>query len=139
MQCSFCADVTRTGELLYEDSLCWIVLHSDHAVEGHAMIVAKRHVENVSDLPEEEWHHLARVWHRVERLLLEATGMRRSVILKLGIQTPHLHIHLYPVAGDATRDEVFAAIDGKTCNAPREAFVADLRRRLADDNSSRGA
>ena len=77
------------------------------------MVVAKQHVENVSDLGEDEWLHVARVWHRAERELRAATGAERVMVMKLGIQTPHLHIHLFPFAADATRDEVFAAFEGK--------------------------
>ena len=77
------------------------------------MIVAKQHVENVSDLEEGAWLHLAKVWHRTERELREKTGADRVMVMKLGIQTPHLHVHLYPFPKDATRDEVFAVIDGR--------------------------
>jgi diadenosine tetraphosphate (Ap4A) HIT family hydrolase len=94
------------------------------------MVVAKAHVENASALSDEAWLHLARVWHRAERVLLEETGAERAMILKLGIQTPHLHVHIYPVSAGATRDEVFAAFDGKRSAARDDRFPALLRQRL---------
>ncbi len=94
------------------------------------MVIARAHVENASDLDEERWLALARVWHRAERVLLEVTGAERCIVMKLGIQTPHLHVHLYPVSSAATREQVFAAIDGKAASARDRAFVAELRRRL---------
>ena len=127
MACTFCADPLSAGELVFEDDRVWVLLHPDWSPRGHAMVVAKRHVENASALEEEEWLHLARVWHRTERVLLEATGAERAVILKLGIMTPHLHVHIYPVSAQATRDEVFAAIDGKKSEARDEGFVAAVR------------
>ena len=94
------------------------------------MVVAKRHIENASDLDEEEWLHLARVWHRAERVLLEATGKERAINFKLGILTPHLHVHIYPMSDQDTRDDVFAAFDGKKREAKDEGFVASVTRAL---------
>jgi diadenosine tetraphosphate (Ap4A) HIT family hydrolase len=128
--CTFCTDPLAAGELVFEDERVWVLLHPDWSPRGHAMVVAKRHVENASDLDEEEWLHLARVWHRAERVLLQATGAARAVILKLGIMTPHLHVHIYPVSAEATRDEVFAAIDGKISEPRDETFVSDMRKAL---------
>ena len=105
MQCVFCTDVTRAGEVLEEDAHAWVVRHP----QGQTMIVARRHVQNVSDLDEDEWLHLARVWHRVEK----AMNAERVMVMKLGIQTPHLHVHLFPFDAAATREEVFAAFEGR--------------------------
>lgn len=107
--CVFCTDVHLAGELLAEDAYTWVVLHP----QGQVMVVAKRHVENVSDLAEDEWLHVASVWHQTERRLREETGAERVIVMKLGIQTPHLHVHLYPFAASDTREDVFAVIDGR--------------------------
>jgi diadenosine tetraphosphate (Ap4A) HIT family hydrolase len=109
MTCVFCTDVTRAGELLSEDEHSWVVRHP----QGQWMVVAKRHAENVSDLEEAEWLHLARVWHRAERDLRERTNAGRVMVMKLGIQTPHLHVHLFPFSAEATREDVFAAFEGR--------------------------
>src|SRR5688572_29921118 len=116
--CVYCEKPERVGEVVYEDAGAMVLIHSDWTVRGHPMVVSQQHIDNASDLGDEDWQHLARVWHRVERLLLELAGAVRAVIFKLGILTPHLHIHIYPIEADASRDEVFAAPDGKT-RAPR--------------------
>jgi diadenosine tetraphosphate (Ap4A) HIT family hydrolase len=108
MSCVFCTNLPAAGELLSQDDHTWVILHP----QGQLMVVAKRHVENVSDLDEEEWLHVARVWHRTERDLRQRTGAERVIVMKLGIQTPHLHLHLYPFSAADTREEVFAVIDG---------------------------
>jgi len=87
----------------------WLIVHP----QGQLMVIARQHVENVSDLDEEEWLHVARAWHRAERELRAITNAERVMVMKLGIATPHLHIHLFPFMSDATRDEVFAAFEGK--------------------------
>lgn len=127
MTCTFCSDLFAAGELVFENERSWVLLHPDWSPRGHAMVVARRHVENASGLDEDEWLHLARVWHRAERAILDATGAERAIILKLGILTPHLHIHIYPMSATATREDVFAAIDGKVSDPRDETLVATIR------------
>jgi diadenosine tetraphosphate (Ap4A) HIT family hydrolase len=125
--CILCTAPESTGELVFENEVARVIVHDDWSVRGHVMIVSRAHVENPSDLRTGEWDELARIWHRTESLLLELTGCERAIAMKLGILTPHLHVHLYPVAATATREEVFAAIDGKSRVPRDEAFVASLR------------
>lgn len=131
MPCTFCVDPHAAGEVVFEDERVWAMLHPDWSPRGHAMVVAKRHVENASDLDEEEWLHVARVWHRAERVLLEATGADRAIVLKLGIMTPHLHLHIYPMAAEATREEVFGAIDGKKGEGRDGEWVDGVKRLMS--------
>lgn len=129
MQCIFCTDPSRGGEVIHESAHAWVVLHEDWAVPGHAMIVSRRHIENASDLTDHEWEHFSAVWRRAERALLAATESDRAVVMKLGLATPHLHVHIYPVSRNLTREEVFAAIDAKT-RAPRDERLVEKLRAL---------
>lgn len=130
MSCAFCTDLQSTGELVFEDANTFVIVHPDWSPRGHVMVVAKRHVENVSSLEEDEWLHVAAVWYRVERVLLALTGAHRAIVMKLGIQTPHLHLHLYPAHHEATRDDVFEAIDGQRAEMHDVSFVTALRQAL---------
>lgn len=127
--CALCG--TAPGDVVFQDERTQVVLHEDWSPRGHAMVVAKRHIQNASDLDEDEWLHLARVWHRAERVLLEATGADRAIIFKLGILTPHLHVHIYPVSAQATREDVFDAIDGKKGEPKDEMFVDAVKTALS--------
>ncbi|HUR82096.1 MAG TPA: HIT domain-containing protein [Thermoanaerobaculia bacterium] len=116
MSCVFCNDPRDAGTLLDENEHAWVIRHP----AGQTMIVARRHVENVSDLEESEWMEVARTWHRAERSMRQvagdpstALGMTRDervIVLKLGVATPHLHIHLHPFDKTATREEIFLTL-----------------------------
>jgi diadenosine tetraphosphate (Ap4A) HIT family hydrolase len=99
------------------------------------MVVWKKHVANVSDLASDEYAHFAAVHHRVEKALLDVTRADRAILLKLGIVTPHLHLHIYPVSASLERAQVMQIIDGKTVDAmsdaQRKTFIEELRRQLA--------
>jgi diadenosine tetraphosphate (Ap4A) HIT family hydrolase len=127
----FCTDAARSGDIVFEDARTLVILHEDWSPRGHAMVVAKQHVENASDLDPTHWAHLTAVWQRAERVLLEATGAARAIILKLGILTPHLHLHIYPASAADDRAAVFAMIDGQRREARDEAFVARVRTALS--------
>ena len=128
--CVFCTSPDKVGSIVFDDERCRVLLHHDWSPRGHAMVVAKRHIENASDLDEAEWLHLARVWHRAERVLLDATGADRAIIFKLGILTPHLHVHIYPMSAQATRDDVFEAFDGKKREERDQQFVQSVTASL---------
>ena len=125
-----CALCDRRFDELYSDDRCFVTLHDDSAVAGHAMVVWRAHVENVADLGEGDALHLMRVWRIAERALLDVTGLERSIVMKLGIQTPHLHIHLYPVAATRDRESIFEAIDLKVREARPEGFAEAVREAI---------
>jgi diadenosine tetraphosphate (Ap4A) HIT family hydrolase len=130
MGCVFCEDASRAGEVVFDDEQSLVVLHDDWSVRGHAIVAAKRHVENISELAADEWSQLAELFARTERVLLELTNADRAIVMKLGIATPHLHLHIYPVRASLDRGEVMRIINAETRVERDEAFVAEVRRRL---------
>jgi len=130
MPCVFCEQPWTTGEILVETRAGTVILHNDWAVRGHTMIVSKRHVENLSDLGDSEAAELLQLARSVEDLLLEQTGADRAILMKLGIQTPHLHLHIYPVSSSLDRTAVMRIIDAKTQVPVDDQFVRILRDRL---------
>jgi diadenosine tetraphosphate (Ap4A) HIT family hydrolase len=131
MPCVFCHEARDAGELIFEDDKLLVILHNDWAVSGHAMIIWKKHVENVSDLAPDEYAHFAAVHHRVEKALLEVTRADRAILLKLGIVTPHLHLHIYPVSASLARAEVMQIMDARVRDAFDQTLIDELRKRLA--------
>ena len=106
------------------------MLHPDSAVKGHSMLVAARHVENFCDLTDSEIHQLGRVQRVCERALLDVTRTDRAILMKLGIQTPHFHLHIYPVKRGMTRDEVMRVIDAKVSETREAGFAKALLDRI---------
>jgi diadenosine tetraphosphate (Ap4A) HIT family hydrolase len=129
--CNFCVHLT-TVELVYEDAAAAVALHEDWSVRGHAMVISKRHVENASELSADDMARFADVYRRAERAILDLTGADRAVMLKLGIVTPHLHIHIYPVSASLDRAAVMEIIEGRTREERDEEFVRALRQRLGE-------
>jgi diadenosine tetraphosphate (Ap4A) HIT family hydrolase len=131
MECAFCSDVARSGDVVFEDQRTWVVLHEDWSVRGHALVVWKLHVENFSDLTPEDAAHFARVLRRAEGVLLELTKRDRAILMKLGIATPHLHVHIYPIGESLDRAAVMRIINSETREERDETFVNAAHRALS--------
>jgi len=129
MTCLFCA--APPADPLYSDARCFVVLHEDRAVPGHAMVVWRAHVENVSNLAAGDARHLMDVYRIAEGAILDVTGAERAVILKLGIQTPHLHLHIYPVSAALDRTAVQAILDAKVRTEVEDGLAGQLRQEIA--------
>jgi diadenosine tetraphosphate (Ap4A) HIT family hydrolase len=127
--CLFCGNLNSL-ELVYDDDRAAVALHEDWAVRGHAMVIWKRHVENISELSEEELAHFWRVYQMTERALLETSHADRAIMLKLGIAVPHLHVHIYPVRASLDRAAVNDIIEGRVRIDRDEGFVRGLKRGL---------
>jgi diadenosine tetraphosphate (Ap4A) HIT family hydrolase len=131
MTCLFCNDPRAAGEVLFEDARVLVILHDDWAVRGHAMVVWKEHVENVADLSLDDAVHFAAIHHRVEQALLAVTRADRAILLKLGIATPHLHLHVYPVSASLDRAAVMEIIDARVREPFDQMLIDELRERFA--------
>jgi len=92
------------------------------------MVIAKQHVENLSDLLDAE--RFMKVYRKAEKVLLELTGAERAIILKLGIVTPHLHLHIYPVSASLDRKTVMDIIDARVRVPRDDSFVTRVRAAL---------
>jgi diadenosine tetraphosphate (Ap4A) HIT family hydrolase len=132
--CDAALDPGRAGMVLFEDERLFAVLHEDWAVAGHAMLVWKGHRENVSELKGDEAAHFMLSLWRMERAILEATGAGRAILMKLGIQVPHLHLHLYPVSRELDRLAVMNIVEGRVADGSstleRAALAGHIRRLL---------
>ena len=124
MHCVFCHEPHKAGEIVLDDPAALVLVHPDWAVRGHLMVAARQHVENLSEL--ENAAAFLAVYQRAERAVLDLTKAGRAIMMKLGIATPHLHLHIYPVSASLDRDAVMRIIDGKV----RDAEDPDLVRRL---------
>jgi histidine triad (HIT) family protein len=129
MSCIFC-DNKWPGDLVFEDDTVWVVLHEDWAVRGHAIVIPKTHAMNLSDLNVREGMRYSAAYRRAEIILLRETQMERAIMLKLGIVTPHLHLHIFPVPASVDRAHVMAMIDGRTHEPRDESFVQQIREAM---------
>lgn len=103
MNCSFCKiDKTKT-RILKKGKYYYVVLSNPRLVEGHLLVIPKRHVEKASELNKKERREIFDATIALEERVLEkfATGCdiktHHRPFLKQGwTKVDHLHFHVQP-------------------------------------------
>lgn len=81
---------------VYQDDYCVAFLDINPRSEGHTLVVPRREVDYLFDLPEEDYGALWAACATVATGLKAVTGCRRVVVLVIGYEIPHAHVHLIP-------------------------------------------
>jgi histidine triad (HIT) family protein len=66
-------------------------------VEGHTLVIPKREVDYIFDMPAEELAALHLFAQRVAKGVAAAVPCRRIGVAVIGLEVPHAHIHLIPM------------------------------------------
>ncbi len=94
---------------IYEDEFTYAFLDVNPRQEGHALVVPRAEVDYLFDLPDEDYKALWRAVRTVADGLREATGCARVVLIVVGYEVPHAHVHLIPT--NELRDVPFPPVD----------------------------
>ena len=93
----------------------WDVVHSyDTALPGWLVLVARRHIEAVDELTEEEAVELGILLRRVSLALKEVTGCLKTYVIQFAeaAEHPHVHFHVIPRMADQPEDRRSTKIFG---------------------------
>jgi histidine triad (HIT) family protein len=66
-------------------------------VEGHTLVIPKREVDYIFDLPAQELAALHQFAQRVAKGVRAAVPCRRIGVAVIGLEVPHAHVHLIPM------------------------------------------
>jgi histidine triad (HIT) family protein len=103
MDCVFCKIVS--GEFisskLYEDDLCMAFMDIMPVNEGHALVIPKKHYENVYDCPNEVFQRIASITKKLNSAIKESVkseGIFNAIMngAAAGQEVFHLHMHIIP-------------------------------------------
>lgn len=63
---------------------------------GHTLVIPKREVSYLFDMAPAEQAALWEAVRKVEGILRERLGFRRAVLMVIGWEVPHVHVHVIP-------------------------------------------
>ena len=86
------------GYIVAESDSCIAFLDVNPMVEGHTLCVPKREVDYYYDLTPDELTELTLFSRRVAQGLQKAVDCKRIANGVLGLEVPHVHVHLVPVS-----------------------------------------
>ena len=110
-----------------EDHLAFLDINP--RVEGHTLVIPKKPYDEVFAMPEEEYDALWKAARLVAHHLERRTRCRRVVVVILGYEVPHVHIHLMPT--NRLEDFPFPPVDEAA-----QAKLVETAGRLAWNKSS---
>lgn len=94
MNCELCNIVG--GEVLWQDSLCRVVLVDDPGYPGFCRVIWAAHLREMTDLSASERRHLMDVVFAVESALRQVLHPDKINLASLGNLVPHVHWHVIP-------------------------------------------
>lgn len=101
MDCIFCK--ITSGEIpsytLYEDDKVKVFLDVNPKVNGHALIVPKKHYTDLFDIPDDLFMHVIGIAKKMERTFKEKLSSEGLTLIQnngLPEEVKHFHLHLVP-------------------------------------------
>lgn len=87
------------GRFVWKDDECVAFLSINPLQPGHTLVVPRAEVDHWLDLAPEQMAHLTRVSQTLGRALMAAFQPTKVGMTLVGLEVPHVHVHLVPIRG----------------------------------------
>ena len=94
---------------IYEDDIVKVFLDVNQECVGHALIIPKKHCENLYEIDEPTLNHILKIAKQIANLLKEKLGFDGLTLVEnneLGQEVKHFHLHLIPIYKDKPRQAI---------------------------------
>ena len=118
------------GRFVWKDERAVAFLTINPVKPGHTLVVTRDEVDHWIDLAPDLAQHVMAVCHGVGRAIQRAFAPRRVGQAIVGIEVPHVHVHLIPL--DAIADLNFAKADPNPKPAALDDAAAKIRAALRE-------
>jgi histidine triad (HIT) family protein len=115
------------ARVVYEDAghLAFLNIKPDRA--GHLLVVPKQQVDKFYEMADGDLAGLIVVAKKIATALERASGGLRTKVEIVGIDVPHVHVHLLPLVGQGGKD-ADNKLYGKTPDEIQAAIVEELKK-----------
>lgn len=104
-----------------ETESCFAFLDISPLHSGHTLVIPKKEVDYLFDLPDAEYQSLMAFSKKIAHAVGKAIPCERVGVAVIGLEVPHAHIHLIPI--DSVSDIDFSR--------PKLQFEAEEMERIA--------
>lgn len=84
-----------------EDDKHYAFLDINPVAAGHTLVVPKHEVDNIFDLPQQEYVELMDFARKVAKSMKDVMPCKRIGVTVMGLEVPHAHIHLLPINNES--------------------------------------
>lgn len=114
---------------VYEDDLTYAFLDHNPKITGHTLVVSKKQVAYVWELPDQDYQALMKTVSKVARRIKEVLGPKWVGMQVEGVAIEHAHVHVFPFN---TVQEYGQAPDPN--KKPTDEALAEMAKKLAIDS-----
>jgi len=119
------------GRFVYRDDISAAFLTIAPISPGHTLVVPVAEVDHWIDLDDDTAAHLMLVAKRVASAQQRVFSPRRVALMIAGLEVPHTHLHVLPIASESDLD--FAKARSDTPADELDRIAEELRREVARD------
>ena len=101
-RCVFCGhdDVQKHHEI-YEEAGVYMTVPAYAYIDGHLLVIPRRHVRSVKELTPEEWEAMRKMFYLAKKMIRDVYGIKgMQIVQKEGRDAQstveHLHFHCVP-------------------------------------------
>jgi histidine triad (HIT) family protein len=116
------------GRFVWKDERAVAFMSIAPLKPGHVLVVPRDEVDHWIELPPEAMQHLTYVSQCVGRAIQSGFNPERVGTMVLGLEVPHVHIHVVPIWG--VHDLDFSKADSRAKGEDIEAAAEVIRREL---------
>lgn len=133
--CLFCAisQQETAGHVVLDEPELFAFLDNRPVFKGHTLLVPRRHVDTLLDLPEELHGPFLAAARRLARAMENALGAGGSFVAmnnRVSQSVPHLHLHVVPrTKGDGLRGFFWPRVKYAS-DEERESYGLRIREQL---------
>jgi len=93
-------------KIINGDIPCYKIAENDNFIafldinpnaKGHTLVVPKKEENKIFDLPKEDYLALMEFSYKVAKTLEKAISCERIGMSVIGLEVPHVHVHLVPI------------------------------------------
>lgn len=104
-----------------EDERFYAFLDIRPVTKGHVLVVPKKEIDYIFDLDDDTLSGLIIFAKKIAKAMQKAVDCKRIALAVIGLEVPHAHIHLAPVAKESDMN----------FNGPRKQFTPEELEQIA--------
>ncbi|WP_445156791.1 HIT family protein [Halomonas sp. E14] len=85
------------GHFVWDDEQCVAIMTLNPMKPGHLLVIPRQEIDHWDDLPAELSDHLMAVSRTLAKALKKAFPCERVGLMLVGLEVPHVHVHLVPL------------------------------------------
>ena len=115
---------------VYEDDKTLAFMDIHPVMPGHVLVIPKEQVDHIDDLDEDSYIALQKTVKKVMTRLKKVFDAKRSVVLVMGYDVPHAHVHVMPSNSSSDFYGAIGNINEAANKEVNDKELADIAERI---------